>query len=90
MMFKYVYVLRSESNGYLYIGKTSDLKRRYIEHQKGISGFTKKFAPWKLIYYEAHTDAKDAARREGYLKTTLGNRALKRMLRNRLNRRSTT
>ena len=33
--------------------------------------------PWKLIYYEACLNEKDAKRRERYLKTSQGSRLLK-------------
>jgi predicted GIY-YIG superfamily endonuclease len=37
-----------------------------------------------LIYYEAHTNEVDARRREKYLKTTQGDKALHRMLKEKL------
>ena len=78
-MFYYVYVLENpESN--LYIGFTNDLKKRFKEHNLGLNFSTRKHRPWFLIHYEAYRDKKDAARREGYLKTSQGSRLLKRML----------
>ena len=76
----YVYVLESETVSILYIGFTVDLKKRLEEHNKGLSNFTRKYKPWKLIYYEACVNEKDAKRREKYLKTTQGGRLLKRRL----------
>lgn len=81
VVFSYVYLLRSDYNGNLYVGFTHDLKKRVTEHNKGLNFSTKPYRPWKLIYYEAHRHEKDARRREGYLKTTAGDQALKRMLR---------
>jgi predicted GIY-YIG superfamily endonuclease len=38
----------------LYIGFTSDLRKRVFEHESGIvEGFTKKYKCTKLVYYEA-------------------------------------
>ena len=76
----YIYILQSQITNKLYIGKTSNLKRRMKEHNSGQSTYTKKYLPWDIIYYEAHTDIDDAARREKYLKTTQGHQAIKRML----------
>lgn len=75
----YTYVLKSKS-GELYIGYTSDLKRRFVEHNQGLNLSTKKDKPWVIIYYECCLNKKDAERREMYLKTTQGGRLLKRRL----------
>ncbi|MFZ2484724.1 MAG: GIY-YIG nuclease family protein [Minisyncoccia bacterium] len=71
----YVYVLQSPKQ--FYIGSTSDLRRRLIEHQTNKSLSTKNRGPWKLIYYEASLSNRDARKREIYLKTAWGKRYLK-------------
>jgi putative endonuclease len=76
----YTYLLQSQVTNKLYIGNTNDLKRRIKEHNSGESAYTKKFMPWEVIYYEAHTNKQDASRREKNLKTTQGHLAIKRML----------
>ena len=76
----YTYVIRSEKHDELYMGSTSNLKRRLLEHNQGLNLSTKKYKPWHLIYYEACLEEKDAKRREYYFKTTQG----KRMLRKRI------
>jgi len=73
----YVYLLKSERYNEIYIGSTSDLKRRFEEHNKGMNESTKPYLPWKIIYYEACLNEEDAKRREGYLKKTQGRRMLK-------------
>lgn len=73
----YTYVLQSDLNNEFYIGYTSNLKKRLIEHNQGLNFSTKKLRPWKLIYYEACVKSSDAKRREKYLKTTQGGRMLK-------------
>lgn len=75
----YVYILQSGSN--IYIGYTADLKRRVAEHNAGKNLSTKAYAPWKLIYYEAHTNNEDATRREKYFKHSSVRQALRQMLR---------
>ena len=79
-MFYYVYILQSMKNQSLYIGYTSDLKKRLQEHNRGLNFSTKTFKPWYLVHYEAYRNIKDAIRREKYLKTSQGGRLLKRML----------
>ncbi len=79
----YVYILRL-SNHCLYTGSTNDLKRRMKEHQSGKSEFTSKFLPLELIHYEAYKKESDARRREKYLKTSEGKKALKKQLRDLL------
>lgn len=80
VMFYYVYVLQSKKKGSLYIGYTSDLRKRFQEHNRGLNFSTKPFRPWQLIHYEAYKNIKDVKRREKYLKSNQGNRLLKRML----------
>ena len=79
-MFFYVYLLESLKTGDWYLGFTDDLQRRVEEHNKGFNRSTKPHTPWRLLYYEAHLNKFGALRREKYLKTTLGLRALRRML----------
>ncbi len=76
----YVYVLRSEKDSNLYTGFTSDLKRRFQEHNSGEVASTKHRTPLQLIYYEASRNRSDALRREKYLKTSYGKRYLKHRL----------
>jgi putative endonuclease len=76
----YTYFLQSEICEETYIGYTSDLKNRVKEHNQGLTPSTRRYKPWKLVYYEACVNEKDAKRREGYLKTTQGSRMLKRRL----------
>lgn len=78
----YVYVIQSEKDKKWYTGFTSDLQKRFIDHnsQKIIS--TKHRGPFKLMYYESCKNEQDARSREKYLKTGMG----KRYLKNRLKR----
>ena len=71
----YTYVLEAADKD-IYIGYTTDLKKRLTEHNQGKT-FSTKHKRWHCIYYEACIDKEDARRREGYLKTTQGRRMLK-------------
>jgi putative endonuclease len=79
-MFYYVYVLLSVNFDRLYIGSTSDLKKRFEKHNRAVNFSTKAYVPWRLIFYEAYLNKQDGLRRERYLKTSQGARLLKRML----------
>ena len=84
VVFCYVYVLYSPTGDNFYIGFTSDLRRRFTEHNKGLNFSTQFRKPWRLLYYEAHANESDAKRREKYLKTSAGHQALHKMLREAL------
>lgn len=65
----FVYLLKSGGNkNLLYIGYTKDLEKRLKEHNDGESEFTRKYRPWKLIYFEAFLSLEDAKKREKSLK----------------------
>ena len=81
----YVYVLFSLKDHNLYIGYTTDLKRRLQEHAKGEVTTTSHRRPLKLIKYEYFTNIKDAKTREVFLKSGFGRNELKKCLQNTLN-----
>jgi putative endonuclease len=64
----YVYLLKSQKNGSLYVGYAKDIKRRLKEHNTGLVGYTRKYLPWMLIYYESFISLEDAKKREKSLK----------------------
>jgi len=64
----YVYLLRSQSNGKFYIGCTSDLKKRFYQHNHEKSLATKSGIPWDIVYYEAFSTKALALERERKLK----------------------
>lgn len=68
----YVYILQSSKSGILYYGYTTDLKRRFKEHNDGRSTFTKGHIPWKLMFYCAFVDRQKAQDFELYLKSGSG------------------
>ena len=76
----YVYVLGC-GDGLSYTGFTTDLRARLVRHRNGAVQTTKGRLPVRLVFYEAFVHKADALRREGYLKTAAGKRALKLMLR---------
>ncbi|WP_417431563.1 GIY-YIG nuclease family protein [Halpernia sp.] len=73
----FVYVLKSEIDGRLYKGQTSNLDRRLKEHNAGKTKSTKGFTPWKLVYFEIFKTREDALVREKYFKSGIGREFLK-------------
>ena len=56
-----VYILASRRHGTLYIGVTSNLLARIVQHREGlIPGFTQRYGVRQLVWYEMH-DTMDAA-----------------------------
>lgn len=68
----YVYILQGSKSGVLYYGYTTDLRKRFKEHNEGKSRFTKGHLPWKLVWYSAFKDKKKAEDFELYLKSGSG------------------
>ena len=64
----YIYVIKSKRKNWIYIGFTSDLKKRFYEHNKGKARVTEAYKPFTLVYYEAYLSKKDARVREIELK----------------------
>jgi len=76
----YVYVLEADDKS-LYIGFSSDLKRRMSEHENGRGGRTTRINKiHKLIYYEAYIEKSDAVGREKFLKSGSGRKYINKQL----------
>jgi len=81
---QYVYILQSKSDKYLYVGCTSDLRKRIKLHNSGKVESTKKRLPLTLVHYEAYRNRDDSYEREKFLKTGWGKRYIKKILSNYL------
>ncbi|MGB2578746.1 putative GIY-YIG superfamily endonuclease [Elusimicrobium simillimum] len=76
---KYVYILESINfKETYYIGITSDLKKRFKEHNLKNGNHSEKFQPWKLKCYFAFDNPEKANAFEKYLKTSSGRSFCKR------------
>ena len=64
----YVYIIKSKKDNKLYLGCTSDLRKRLSEHNANKAGYTKFKGPWEVRYYEAFYSKTDAFSREKQLK----------------------
>jgi putative endonuclease len=68
----FVYMLATRKDGPLYVGVTSDLRKRVFEHRShAVSGFTAKFNVHRLAWFEIHDNAEAAILREKRLKRWL-------------------
>lgn len=65
----YVYILKSLKDEKIYVGYTSDLKKRFLQHTNGMVKSTKNRRPLVLIYYQAFLSEFDARKEEKYLKS---------------------
>ncbi|MBI2310275.1 GIY-YIG nuclease family protein [Candidatus Collierbacteria bacterium] len=69
-----------------YIGFTPDSPlNRLFKHNNKEVYYSKRKAPWKLIYYEAYLLQEDAVSREKFLKSGAGHTFLKKQIKNYLN-----
>ena len=66
----------------MYIGYSANLENRFKQHNNGECLASKRYAPYKLVFYEAFVDRKDAKNREKYLKSGWGRRTIKKLLKN--------
>jgi len=73
----YTYVIRSRQDNKFCTGTTSDLRKRFREHNEGKATATKNRGSFELIYYEGCINEEGAFTRERYLKTGMGKRYLK-------------
>jgi putative endonuclease len=76
----YVYAIKSDLNGIIYVGMCKNLGRRLNEHNAGKSKFTKAYIPWKFIYTEFIGDISTARAKEKYLKSGIGKEFLKNLV----------
>ncbi|MCT8001508.1 GIY-YIG nuclease family protein [Sphingomonas sanguinis] len=61
----YVYIMASDRNGTLYLGVTSNLAQRVLQHREGVvTGFTRKHRCHRLVWFEAHESIESARQRE--------------------------
>ena len=68
----YVYVIRSETKGTLYVGTTRDVQERLRRHNAGRNKSTRAHRPFHVVHVEACETLAEARKREWRLKCTPG------------------
>jgi len=64
-----VYILASQTRGTLYVGVTSGLLNRIVQHREGQhDGFTKKYGVTRLVWFEYRETMTGAIQREKSIK----------------------
>ncbi len=65
----YVYIMSNKHRNVLYVGVSSNLDSRSMQHKQGIgSVFTSKYNCHDLVYFEVFDDVENAIHREKRLK----------------------
>lgn len=76
----FIYILFSKKDNKLYVGCTTDLEQRLIDHNSGKVSSTKSRRPFEMIYSEEYADKAEAFNRERYLKSLWSARFKKKLL----------
>ncbi len=66
-----IYYIRSLKSGKFYLGSTTNLYRRFNQHNDNKSQYTKNKGPWELIACELFLTYEEAKKREHVLKRNL-------------------
>ncbi len=74
----FVYVLKSRSRKYIYVGLSDNVERRTSQHNAGKERTTRAYAPFECIHVEEFQTRVEARKREKYLKSGVGKEWLKR------------
>jgi putative endonuclease len=75
-----VYVLKSASTGKFYVGCTLDFPRRWAEHLRGQSPFTRNRGPWEVVHQEQYATMAEARRRERQIKSWKSHRSIQQLI----------
>lgn len=73
----YIYILKSLSHAYYYVGLTSDLNDRLNRHNQGREKTTKFYRPFKLLHVELANNRIKARILEKYFKSGYGKETVK-------------
>ena len=68
----YVYFIKSEKDGYIYVGVTKDLEKRLNKHNSGGNRSTRQHRPFRILYSETFDNKTEALTRENYIKSPRG------------------
>jgi len=64
----FVYIIFSSSLNKFYVGYTTDIQKRLLEHNSGISVFTARANDWELKYCKTYNTREEAMKKEQEIK----------------------
>ncbi len=76
----FVYILQSLKNNRFYIGSTTNLKRRFEEHNSGKSKYTSESKPFILIFSQKYYSIHMARKAEYWLKSQKDKKFLQKII----------
>jgi len=76
----YTYIIKSLKTGKNYIGCTSNLEQRLIEHNLNKTKSLKNRGPFKIVYYECFKTKTEARKKELQIKSYKGGNAFKKLI----------
>lgn len=80
----YFYILQFYIDQGWFIGETSDLRKRFKQHQNGEVTSTKYRGSFRLLFYECFINKTDAKARERFMKSGFGRAQMKKVLQHTL------
>lgn len=76
----FVYILKSKLKDKYYIGSTNNKSDRLKRHNLKQGIFTKKYAPWEIVYTEKFLSRSGAYKRELQIKSYKGGNAFRKLI----------
>jgi len=77
----FTYVLYSEKFNRIYIGYSANPQKRLTIHNSDENtGWTRRYQPWVILYFEKYETKTEALKREKQLKTSRGRAFIKSLL----------
>jgi len=72
----YVYIIKSTTKNWYYVGISKNLERRLISHNSGLNRSTKPYKPFRLKFAQMVSNGKSARNLEKFLKVRFNKEAL--------------
>ena len=77
---RYVYILKSKESDRYYIGESSNVERRLLEHKEGKTAFGKRNAGLTVVYQKAYSNRSEAKKLESFLKQRKSHRFINKLI----------
>ena len=77
----FVYCIFSPQFDKTYVGRTSNLQGRLDSHNHPSNkGYTKRFQPWVILFFEEFQTIEEASKKERFYKTGIGRELIRQKL----------